>query len=440
MVWPLIADVPQNRTALATLGVSVMLARRTKVSWPVLLLLAIPAFFCVAAGYIVVIRSYVFTYFFFAVTLLCLEEMNRGRRWPMGVLALTIWIWANVHGGFVVGLGMMGIYTLIGLWRRSNWLILGTTTLICFGITFLNPYDVDFWRYLIPALFQPRPFITEWQPIPFWTINGFTGFRILFLLALIAVPLGWKHIPQPKSWNGIAVLAATALAAWHSRRHAPFFGVAALIFLGPFIESAWQRCFGKPVNNPRGEKMLGYAVFLIYGAMALFAATRFLPHASFQVLAPVGSFPVREVDVLKQANASGNLVVPFEWGSYASWRLYPPVKISLDGRYETTYPESTFLMGMDFQYKLGTNWNRLIRDFPVDFIILDLQRGGVHPEDLSPYGYAVVWSDDSFSALLASTNKFAALQQAAQNLPPVTIDPLDARIPQHWWPKDSKPK
>ncbi len=421
--------------ALGTVGMALGFARREKVSWPILWLLVIPAFFCILSGYVLVIRSYAFTYFFFAVTLVCLEAINRGRRWPVGLVVFVVWIWANVHGGFVVGLGMVGIYALLAIWRRGPWLVLGATTLASLAVTFLNPYGVDFWRYLIPALLKPRPYITEWQPLAFWPMDNYAGFRIIFLVALIAVPLGWKYLAKDKTWAGLAVMVVTALAAWHSRRHTPFFGVAALMFLGPYVAAAWQRCTRKPVNDAASDKWLTASAFLIHGALAIFIAIRFLPGASLQVLAPVGTFPVREVDVLKQANATGNLVVPFEWGSYASWRLYPQVKVSMDGRYETTYPESTFRLSLDFHYKLDAHWDQLIRNYPVDFIILDLAGGRVRPADLEPYGYSVVWSDEKNSALLAATNQLAALRQAVQALPPTTIEPLDARMPLHWWGK-----
>lgn len=421
--------------ALATFGVALLYARRGKISWPILWLIAIPAFFAILPGYVPVIRSHVFTFFFFAVTLVCLEAINRGRRWPAALLVFVIWLWANIHGGFVVGLGMMGIYALIAFWQRGPWVILGSTTLLSLAVTFINPYGLAFWRYLIPALFQPRPLIAEWLPIPLWPMDNQIGFRIVFLLALLAVPLGWKHLKKPAAWTGLAVMLVTALAAWHSRRHTPFFGVAALMFLGPYVEATWERFTGRPATSPASDKLLGSTAFLVSGFMAIFVATRFLPGASFQVLAPVGSYPVRAVDVLKQANVSGNLVVPFERGSYASWRLYPQIKVSIDGRYETTYPETTFLMNMDFHYKLDDHWDKLIRDYPVDFIILDLMNGKVRTEELIPYGYSVVWTDNATSALLATAKQFTALKQAADNLPPTTIEPLDARLTEHWWGK-----
>ena len=108
--------------------------------------------------------------------------------------------------------------------------------------------------------------------------------------------------------------------------------------------------------------------------MAIIVAVKYLPQASFDVLAPVGHDPVREVDILSRAQAHGNLATPFGWGCYCSWRLNPLIKISMDGRYETTYPESTFELNDDFYEKRGTNWDQLIRDYPVDYVILEFRR------------------------------------------------------------------
>ena len=172
---------------------------------------------------------------------------------------------------------------------------------------------------------------------------------------------------------------------------------------------------------------------IIYGGMAVFTAGKFLADASWQVLAPVGHDPVREVDILSRAQAAGNLAVPFGWGSYASWRLFPKIKISHDGRYEAAYPESTFELNNDFFEKRGTNWDRLLRDFQVDFVILDLRHETLRPEDLRDRGYELVWLQKDVSALLTLQKNAEALRRVAKELPPTTINPLDAAIPEKWW-------
>jgi hypothetical protein len=144
-------------------------------------------------------------------------------------------------------------------------------------------------------------------------------------------------------------------------------------------------------------------------------------------LAPVGQDPVREADILALAGARGNLATPFAWGSYLSWRLYPNIKISMDGRYETAYPESTFALNNDF-FDHGADWFRLCRQFKVDYVILDLQTERLRPEDLIARGYVLIWKQDDLSALLALPEHAQLLLQTATNLPPTTIDPLDLRV------------
>ena len=69
---------------------------------------------------------------------------------------------------------------------------------------------------------------------------------------------------------------------------------------------------------------------ILYVAIALLVSVRYLPVASLQPLAPVGQDPVREVDILSLAAATGRVATPFAWGSYVAWRLYPSVR-DLDG-------------------------------------------------------------------------------------------------------------
>jgi hypothetical protein len=173
-------------------------------------------------------------------------------------------------------------------------------------------------------------------------------------------------------------------------------------------------------------------VFVAYAFLALVVSARLLPGASFQVLAPVSQFPVREADILSRSDLSGNLAVPFMWGSYASWRLYPKIKVSIDGRYEAAYPDSTYLMNSDFFARRGVDWDRLLKRHKVDFVVLDLPRSNLKPQDLAEKGFVTVWLEEGVSALLASKKHAALLQKVVAELPPTTIEPLDAAIPSAW--------
>lgn len=398
------------------------------------LLLAIPASACLLLGYIPVLRSHTFTYCFFAVTLLGLEAMRQGKKWPLFILPPMMLIWSNVHGGFVAGLGAIGVYTTFALLTRKHFKLFLITVSTCSAVTLINIYGPAFWTHLLPALLNRRPQIAEWQPLPLFASDIFNSFRILFVIVVVSLLAGWRGV-EKKNWPGLVMLAITALLAWSSRRHAPFFAVAALAFAGPFLQVLLSRLAGWLPPRVRDRFKPALNLTILYGALAVFVAIRFLPQASLDVLAPVGHDPVREVDILSRAQVSGNLATPFGWGSYCSWRLYPRLKISMDGRYEANYPETTFELNNAFYDKRGTNWDQLIRDYPVDYVILEYTQERLRPQDLIEHGYVLIWETEGHSALLARSPFADQLRQVAAELPPTTINPLDATIPDAWWPR-----
>jgi hypothetical protein len=318
---------------------------------------------------------------------------------------------------------------------------------------------------LLPAVLAKRAQIAEWQPLPVFAVDVFMPFRILFVLVVIVVVVGWKGIGTEghkghedvswevpgfvsrsgeRSWVGLIMLAITAYLGWRSRRHSPFFGIAALAFAGPYLEATLARIsVWIYQTNPRVRDAVervptirpATVVLGIYGVVALYVAIFRLPLASFQVLSPVGHDPVREADILSLAHAEGKLATPFHWGSYLAWRLYPGIKISMDGRYEAAYPESTFQLNSTFFDLSRPDWDWLIRQYPVDYVILDLAQERLRPEDLKDRGYVLIWMNEGSSVLLALEKHAAKLRQVVSQLPPTTINPLDSTITEKWWPK-----
>jgi len=311
-------------------------------------------------------------------------------------------------------------------------------------------------------------------------------FRILLFLVVLVIIVGWrKAVNRQKkeplfspfapveaqaagSWTGIIMLAITAYLGWRSRRHAPFFGIAALAFVGPYLEATLLQIRGavqSPMSKAHRPQSTVYSlqfterkphestnpsihqstkpavvrsptvVLGIYGLVALYVAIFRLPLASFQILSPLGHDPVREADILSLAHVEGNLATPFHWGSYLAWRLHPAIKISMDGRYEAAYPESTFQLNNALFDVTGRDWDLLLRQYSVDFIILDLAQERLRPQDLKDRGYVLIWRTEGSSALLALEKHAAKLREVVNQLQPATINPLDATIPDAWWAK-----
>ena len=404
-------------TACAALFICLAAARWNGARSAVLLLLAIPCALAVLPGFVPVVRSHAFTYLFFGGLLFGLELIRAGRRWPAFLIVPLFLVWVNVHGGFVVGLGVIAVYAIFVPAARTTLLI---TLLAALAISCLNPYGVQFWAYLIPALLHPRADITEWAPLPVWGTwrsDPYLGGRLLFLIAIMVVAAGRKH----GSWLALTMLVFTAAFAWRSRRHVPFFGLAAAVYLAPYLDGILSRKFSWAMP-----------ALIAHGALAMLVGGMFLPGLTLMPLTRPEFYPVRAVDILAATKVTGNLAVPFRWGSYAAWRLYPQIRVDLDGRYEEVYPESTFAMNRDFYFKTGADWDRLIRNYRVDYIIVETRMARVTPADLRERSYELVWADAT-SALLARRELVPGLRAGLQQRSAASVNPLDPHRPDAWW-------
>lgn len=419
---------------LAFLALGFALASSRRSSLAVLLLVAAPCAWALLPGYTPVIRCHAFSYALFALTVWVCTRIQDGRTplWPL--LPLVMLAWANLHGGFVTGFAVIGVFLLVAVVQRGTWRPLLLGLLSAGAVTLVNPYGPGFYTYLVPALLHPRPDITEWWPMMPWGWDAFTGFRVTFLLACLVLLLGWRRVDaaaRRQSWPGLILLALTTWMAWQHRRHASFFGIVAASVLPLYLQGLIDAAGATLMPPARAKWLAPILALLLILPLTGGVVLRFLPGVAAGVLAPVGLFPVRECDILARAGASGNLAVPFAWGSYASWRLYPRVKVSMDGRYEECYPESTFLMNKAFYYREGSNWDTLVTSNKVDFVMVDNRNSDLTPADLESRGFRPVRLT-GLSSLWCRPQHEEALTLAAATLPDTTIDPFDALIPAAW--------
>jgi hypothetical protein len=112
------------------------------------------------------------------------------------------------------------------------------------------------------------------------------------------------------------------------------------------------------------------------------------------------TFPVAAVAKLKAGGASGNMVVPFDWGEYVIWHLGPRVKVSIDGRRETVYPDA--VREADLRFRFGwKGWDKALE--PADWALVMRQS----PADRlmrSKTGWTLVY-EDAVAAVFAREGK-----------------------------------
>ena len=111
---------------------------------------------------------------------------------------------------------------------------------------------------------------------------------------------------------------------------------------------------------------------------------------------PSVTCPQQAVAYLQRENIRGNLLVPFNYGSYVMWELRGQMRVSMDGRYDLVYRPETYRRVENFFYG-KKNWQSLLTT-PAPQAILVPRTDSVYPKLRGEPGWKEVY-DDSTDAI-----------------------------------------
>jgi hypothetical protein len=317
------------------------------------------AIILVRLGFFTAIRAQAYTFFFTALLLL-LWELDRQHTRTLILIGLaTFVVWLNVHGGFVVAIGLTALRLIEELLRRNPVrhlvLLLGGM----FAAVFFNPYGIGYFSYLRRALTMARPYAPEWGPI-----SGLgTSVTIVFIAAALMLLYAVATVGLRQA-TGILPLSATLLEAALHRKLLPLFAVAWLCYVPSYLQRS--RAGGWFLQFAEKRARLTLAAWIIFACICMVSTVRQEPW-SLSVPQPI--YPVGPVEYLAQQKLTGNVMVPFRLGSYVSWKLFPTVKVSLDSRYEVAYPDSVMELVSNF-YEARPGWKAALNAYPTDAVLI----------------------------------------------------------------------
>ena len=83
-------------------------------------------------------------------------------------------------------------------------------------------------------------------------------------------------------------------------------------------------------------------------------------------------YPRYSIEFIKINKLEGNLLINFNWGSYAAYKLYPQNLIFMDGRYEEVY-DPNLLIDLNNFHLLKDDWDKIIKKYKTDIIVIDTE-------------------------------------------------------------------
>lgn len=311
--------------------------------------------------------TFLFTSLFLYVFHLYLER-RKNLLWSLPLIMI---LWVNCHGGFLVGIGMFFIVLVCEIISHSLktkreaqyphnlifWFILTSVVVL------INPYGYCLLVFLYETLSIPRN-ISEWCPIGIFDLS-YLRLKVLVLLLLLTIPFGKN---KKRYWE-IAIIVVALIYAFKHQRHTPIFAIVA----GPYLTENLSMMF-KDRNLPDKLKLspssyLIINIFLVFliGYQLFYTVNKYIK-AEFNIIVNPRKYPIYAVNFLKENKMRGNIFLPFEWGEYVIWKLYPDCKISIDGRFRTVYPQGV----IDDHFKVGNDksrWEKLLNKYPTDIIL-----------------------------------------------------------------------
>jgi len=321
------------------------------------------------------VRPQMFTFTLASLLLWLLEggtEEDRPR--------LLLWIpplfllWLNLHAGFALGPALLLAYgvglimeTAVGNtpWQQARPLILRVLLLLlaCLVLVPLNPSGAQLYRYPFDTLRSPgmRSFIGEWFSPDFheWLYRPFLLVWLLLLTTLAS------SRSRPKG-RVIAPLLLTSFAALDAVRHISIFVLVAIPVIAAAlpVASASLAVSQRRPDSSRFRPLFNGAVLIL---IAMFALVKWVNLARNQNAREAEQFPQQAVAFLRAGDYPRKVLVYYDWGGYAIWKLYPEYRVFVDGRADL-YGDD-LLRQFKTAVQLRTGWRDVLDRWKVEAVL-----------------------------------------------------------------------
>ncbi len=325
-------------------------------------------------------RPQLFSYVMLTLLFALMAAETYGGRSVLWVAIPAFALWANLHGGFAVGLAALALYagavtvrdltTQRGLGRGAR---LVAITAACAVATLVNPLGIAIWSNVMHSLSDPfvKGAIAEWRPLPSMLaeqIQAWSPGAVIYLVPLglfAALAVCFLMAPAIEDAPMVAMSAVLVFSAFYAVRNMALAVIAVAI---PLTRHAGMLARRRRRNerSHSGDDARGFnpAVAAALAVMlALFGGV-----ASDRLKLGLDC-PEAAVAFMQEHHLSGNILCDFKWGEYLMWHLGPRSRVFIDGRWELLYPHNVMEDYITFDRgKAGAE--AVLDGYPNDFVLV----------------------------------------------------------------------
>lgn len=360
-------------------------------------------------------RPHIFSFALAGAYLWILERWRQEGGRCLWVLPPLMAFWANLHGGFAIGMILIGLYwlaemldlilpmalgsgPLLAQWRarRSRVAALTAAAALSTVAIALNPAGpvMILYPFKTVSIGVLRDYIQEWQSPNFHRLEV-QPFLWMLLAAVLALAVSRQ---PPQAAELLSLLTFAYLGFLAGRNIAPFALAAAPLLarhgyavLGPIASRVGP---GRQVpERPARWINLGLLVLVIVGAVAKSAVP--LSNAQNEAIL-AGRAPLSAVQWIRTHQPPGPLFNSYNWGGLVVWALYPDYPSFVDGR--TDLFDQELLTEYLTAWRAAPGWEAVLERWGIGLVLLEPEAPLVLA--LRCAGWGVAYQDDQAVVLM----------------------------------------
>ncbi len=324
-------------------------------------------------------RAQMITFALTCLELYWLHGYLSGRSRALNYFPLVMVLWANLHGGWVIGFVWLGVALVAEAWgwavdrdnpaHRMHLRRLAIITVAAAVAVAATPHLLA----LYPYPFQTEGSVAQQKLIVEWFSPDFHQTFLRPFEAMIFLLVGGFALRRPTVYELLLTLAALFLALQSVRNIALFVAAVTPVLINTYgdwwkeVSSARHWKFELP-PRPLFAVVTSIVLLVILGATLVRIGTSVSPSRQQQLDAT--TYPVAAADWLAAHPEVGTRMYnQYGWGGYLAYRFYPQPNRRVFIFGEAALMGDPLLNQYEDVQTLRTDWKQILDQYGVDYVV-----------------------------------------------------------------------